>query len=85
MAFAHHHGGLPGVHGGDHGPFRRSPENGWFTGKKPQGPGSVPFGGSNGLVCLLHDQSKYCHNGGMSFPHQLGRVDVRQAGSCGGP
>jgi hypothetical protein len=28
MAFAHHHGvGLPGVHDGDHGPFRRSLEN----------------------------------------------------------
>jgi hypothetical protein len=34
MAFAHHHGvGLPGVHDGDHGPFRRSPENGCFAGE----------------------------------------------------
>jgi hypothetical protein len=51
MAFAHHHGvGLPGVHDGDHGPFRRSLENATLQGEKPQGPGSVPFGGSNGLV-----------------------------------
>jgi hypothetical protein len=30
--------------------------------------GSIPFGGSNGLVCLfpLSRRSKYCHNGGMA-------------------
>jgi hypothetical protein len=30
-----------------------APKSAVFAGKKPQGPGSVPFGGSNGLVCLL--------------------------------
>jgi hypothetical protein len=53
MAFAHHHGvGLPGVHDGDHGPFRRSLETGLLQGKTRRGPGSALFGGSNGLVCL---------------------------------
>jgi hypothetical protein len=56
-----------GVHDGDHGPFRRSPENSPFAGEKPQGLGSVPFGGSDGLVCLRRVPSaclaKYCHNG----------------------
>jgi hypothetical protein len=57
-----------GVHDGDHGPFRRSPENSPFAGEKPQGLGSVPFGGSDGLVCLfLHGGRKYCHNGGRAF------------------
>jgi Bacterial capsule synthesis protein PGA_cap len=40
MAFAHHHGvGLPGVHDGDHGPFRRSLENATFAGGKAAGSG----------------------------------------------
>jgi hypothetical protein len=41
-----------GVHDGDHGPFRRPPENGLCAGEKPAGFGSVSFGGSDGLVCL---------------------------------
>jgi hypothetical protein len=42
-----------GVHGGDHGPFRRSPETGCFAGEKPEGPGSTPFGVRNGHVFLF--------------------------------
>jgi hypothetical protein len=74
IAFAHHHGvGLPGVHDADHGPFRRSPENSRFAGEKLQSPGSVPFGGSNRLVCLFFcRREKYWHNGGMSFAHEQG-------------
>ena len=46
--------GADGVHDGDHGPFRRSPENERFCRGKSRKPvGSVPFGGSNGLVCLF--------------------------------
>jgi hypothetical protein len=73
-AFALHHGvGLPGVHHRDHGPFRRSPENSGFAGGKATGSGgSVPFGGSNGLVCLLETREKYCHNGGMALRGQVG-------------
>jgi hypothetical protein len=52
---------LARVHDGDDGPFGRSPENGWFAGEKPQGPGSVPFGGSDGLVCLLSDARDSLH------------------------
>jgi hypothetical protein len=36
MALAHQHrSGWFGVQEHDHGPFRRSPENAWFAGKKP--------------------------------------------------
>jgi hypothetical protein len=39
-AFRHHHGvGLHGVHDGDHGPVRLSPENALFAGKKLAGSG----------------------------------------------
>ena len=33
---------------------------------------SVPFGGSNGLVCLFHGGHRYCHNGGMAFSRLYG-------------
>jgi hypothetical protein len=76
MAFAHRHGvGLAwGVHYGDHGPFRWSPENGRFAAGKAAGSGgSVLFGGSDGLDGLIfHRRSKYCHNGGMAFAHRHG-------------
>jgi hypothetical protein len=42
-----------GVQHSDHGPLRRSPENRLFAGEKQQGPGSMPFGGSNGPVWLF--------------------------------
>jgi hypothetical protein len=45
--------GFPGVHDGDHGPFRRSLETAVLQGKSRRGPGSIPFGGSHGLVCLF--------------------------------
>jgi hypothetical protein len=53
MAFAHHHGvGLPGGPRGRSWP-RRSHENGLICREKVAGVrGSVPFGGSDGLVCL---------------------------------
>jgi hypothetical protein len=37
--------GFPGVHDGDHGPFRRSLETAVLQGKSRRGPGSIPFWG----------------------------------------
>jgi hypothetical protein len=46
----------------------RPPQKRRFAGKKPQSPGSVSFGGRNGLVCLFPlVWLKYCHNGGTNF------------------
>jgi hypothetical protein len=41
--------GCLGVQDGDHGPLPAVSENGRFAGEMPQGPASVPFGGSDGL------------------------------------
>ena len=72
-----------GVHDGDHGSFRRSPENGRFAAGKPQGPGSVLFGGRDGLVCLLPlpDARKYCHNGAWPSPIFSRRRSAEQTSS----
>jgi hypothetical protein len=44
-----------------------------LQGKDDAGPGSVPFGGSNGLVCLFClRREEYCHNGGMAFAQHRG-------------
>jgi hypothetical protein len=43
-----------------------------LPGKYRRVQGSVPFGGSNGLVCLLAHARRYCPNGGMAFPAQRG-------------
>jgi len=42
-----------------------------LQGKSRRVRGSVPFGGRNGLVCLLR-REKYCHNGGMALRAQVG-------------
>jgi hypothetical protein len=53
MAFAHHPASAcQGVQDGDDGPFVRPLERAVMQGKRPWGPGSAPFGGRNGLVCL---------------------------------
>ena len=44
--------GLPGVHEGDHGPLPRSLEMAVLQEKSRRVRGSVPFGGSDGLVLL---------------------------------
>ena len=63
MAFAHQHrSGWLGVQEGDHGPFRRSPERVFCRGNSPQGPGSVPFGGSDGVVCLAALGARGAHS-----------------------
>ena len=62
---------------GDHGPFRRSPKNGWFAGETPKGRGSVPFGGRNGHIWLASRRAKYCHNEGMALaPHQAVATEI---------
>jgi hypothetical protein len=53
MALAHQHpaagsGSKKAIMAPSGGPLKV----GGLQGKSPQGPGSVPFGGSNGLVCL---------------------------------
>jgi hypothetical protein len=42
-----------------------------LQGKSCEGPGSAPFGGSDGLVCFSR-REKYCHNGGIAFAHHHG-------------
>jgi hypothetical protein len=50
MAFAHHHDARlrQGVHEDDRGPFGGPYKNNRFAGKRPGGPPSTPFGGSDG-------------------------------------
>jgi hypothetical protein len=44
------------------------PKTAGLQGKSRRVRGSVPFGGSNGLVWLFFSRrNKYCHNGGMAF------------------
>jgi len=61
MAFAHHHGvGSPGGPRWRSWPLSGGPlKTAGLQGEKPQRPGSVPFGGSNGLVDLRNvEQSR---------------------------
>src|SRR5215217_2754884 len=58
-------GGWLGVQQRDDGSPRAVPRNGSFAGEKRPGPGSAPFGGRNGLVCLFSRCEKCCHNGGL--------------------
>ena len=64
----HHGGGLPGVHDGDHGPSRRTLETAVLQGKSRRVRGSVPFGGRNGLVCLLADARSTATTGAGPSP-----------------
>src|SRR6266536_650773 len=62
----------PGVHDGDHGPFRRSPENSLFAGKQAAGSGGpCAFGDRNGLVWLSHAREVLPQRG-MAFAHHHG-------------
>jgi hypothetical protein len=82
MAFAPNRGGgYPRRDAGQRGPrwrswpLRRSLKTAVLQGKCCRVWGSMPFGGSNGLVCLFfHGRRKYCHNGGMACAPQHGRT-----------
>jgi hypothetical protein len=50
-------------------PFMDTQENADLQGKRLNGSGSEPFGGSDGLVCVSCRRKKYCHNGGMARAH----------------
>jgi hypothetical protein len=54
-----------------------------LQGKSRRGPGSVPFGGSNGLVCLFGRREEVLPQRGHDFPHQLPAQTVT-AGGCWG-
>jgi hypothetical protein len=63
-----------GVHAPHHGPFRGPIKALSLQDKRLPGPGSVPFGGSNGLVCLLPLARSTATTGGMTFARSLGAV-----------
>ena len=46
-----------GVHDDDHGPVRPSPETAVMQVKMRAGAGSEPFGGSDGLACLMPERA----------------------------
>jgi hypothetical protein len=90
MAIAHHHG-LAAEGCRPEGsaiaimaPKRGSQKAPSLQGKSRRVQGSVPFGGSNGLVCnFFISREKYCHNGGTTLPANPG-AQTLAAGSCGG-
>jgi hypothetical protein len=84
MAFAHHHSvGLPGVHGGDHGPFPRLPETAVLQGKAEASRGPSPLGSEMGATAFGRLE-KYSHDGAMTFPPAL-RLDLGRRQLLGDP
>jgi hypothetical protein len=71
-----------GVHDGDHGPFRRSPENGLLAGGKVTGVWGPCLWGSNGLVCFFAPLP-------FELPRRRGHHDRRHGAAsepiCGAP
>jgi hypothetical protein len=48
-----------------------------FAREKPPGPGSVLFGGRNGLICLFSHSTKYATTGGVAFAVSYLRAEAQ--------
>jgi hypothetical protein len=59
-------------------PFPDTSKLACSQGKGLKGPGSAPFGGSDGLVCLffLSRHGKYCHKGAWPSPHNVAATEI---------